>query len=54
MLGWKPKRKVADVLRIMIKNMLKNPALWYKANGLKPPKHIEYKWQKEKQLKREK
>lgn len=37
-LGWNPKHSLEETLPIMIAGLLKDPALWYKANQLQLPK----------------
>lgn len=46
LLKWEPKHNLKDDLEIMIKNLKKNPLVWYHANGLTPPKHLEKKWKR--------
>ncbi|MBS3904729.1 MAG: NAD(P)-dependent oxidoreductase [Simkania sp.] len=39
-LGWEPKRNLENTLPLMIEELKKNPAYWYKNNGLKPSEPV--------------
>ena len=39
-LGWEPKRTLQQTLPIMIKELKKDPASWYRDQHLKPPHHF--------------
>ncbi len=45
-LGWEPKRSLERTLPIMIEALKKDPAQWYKINGLEPPHHLGNSWKK--------
>lgn len=44
MLGWDPKRNLDATLPIMIDALKRDPAGWYKANQLQPPKRLLSQW----------
>lgn len=41
LLGWHPRHRIADELPAIVENLKRDPAGWYKANKIKPPKFVE-------------
>lgn len=41
LLGWEPKRSLENTLPVMIEDLKKDPAAWYKKNGLQMPRHLQ-------------
>ncbi len=46
LLGWEPRHSLGKTLPIMIEALKKDPARWYKENGLTPPPHLAALWKK--------
>ncbi len=41
LLGWRPRHRLADELPAIVKNLISDPKVWYKANKIKSPRFVE-------------